>query len=628
MEAQTARPEAPRPLSEGLPLAEAHARAGPSAGRGPMLALVAIIALAALVYGAAAVAQVVSMPLLNPDELRYTLAAQGVVDGEWLNLRGHEYGLGPVYPLLLAPILALSGNAESAYPLFKLLNVLLFALAAVPIYLLSRRLLSEWWSVGVAAMSLAIPSSIYTSLVLTECTAYLTASIALLTVVLALERPSVPRQLAMLGAVGLAYATRPQFAALVPAYLAGWLLLWALNSRRERLRGAAARLWPTLGALTLVMAGVAGRVLLTSSTGEDTLGGYHLLWRDYDLVSVARFVVYHLAGWEIYLFVVPFVVAPIVVVDLVRAARRGATREGAFVAAFVTVNAALLTIAAAFASTPYGFFELHDRYLFYLAPLWLILFAVWLSSGAPRPVVWTAVGVALALALPAILPFGLIGGNLVMEVAATALWSWVWTVVEGTPHVDGRRVLAVSVVVLAVATAALPRRLWPILPAVVAAGLLLGSAFAWERQADAPVSFTAAEDPNRTWVEDVLPDGTRATKLYLWPPDCPHTELTRHAFFLTEFFNLSVDRTVAIGDSSSDGLPADRVDVGPGGRLQFAAGRPLVADYVVTQPEIQLVGRHVAEGTGAGLVLWETRGAVRLADGLPGSAGLVTATCS
>jgi hypothetical protein len=56
--------------------------------------------LAAVSYGA--VAQAVEMPIVNPDELRYTLAAQGVVDGDWLNLRGHTYGYGPVYPLILA----------------------------------------------------------------------------------------------------------------------------------------------------------------------------------------------------------------------------------------------------------------------------------------------------------------------------------------------------------------------------------------------------------------------------------------------------------------------------------------------------------------------------------------------
>jgi hypothetical protein len=292
-----------------------------------VLALATTVVFAVVAYGAAA--QLVEMPLVNPDELRYTIAAQGVVDGDWLNLRGHEYGYGPVYPLVLAPIIWLSGSVEDAYPLFKLANAVLFALAAVPIYLLARRLLTPWWSFGVATASVAIPSSIYTSLVFTESAAYLTSSLALLAVILALERPSVLRQLAMLGAVGLATATRPQFASLVSAFLAAWLLLWTIELPRPPLRPAAARLWPTFVGVAAACAIVGARLLLDSSTPEDELGPYGDLWRGYDLAEVARFVFYHLAGWELYLFVVPFVVAPIVVANMLRSARAGVSRETA-----------------------------------------------------------------------------------------------------------------------------------------------------------------------------------------------------------------------------------------------------------------------------------------------------------
>ena len=599
----------PSPRADRLSIAEPRPRSDRAEARGAVVALAAIVVVAAVGYGA--LAQLVDMPLVNPDELRYTLAARGVVHGEWLNLRGDAYGYGAVYPLVLAPILALSGSVEAAYPVFKLADALLFALAAVPIYLLARRLLSRWWSVGVAAASLAIPSTIYTSLVLTESASYLTSSIAVLAVVLALERPSALRQLAMLCAVGLAYATRPQFAALVVAFLGGALLLWAVEPRRPPLRAAAARLWPTVVPVALGVTGLAVRLALTPSSPSGSVGGYTDLWREYDVVSVAKFVVYHLAGWELYLFVVPFVVAPIVVAGMLRAARLGAVRDGAFAVAFVTVNAVMLLIAGAFASSPYGYSELHDRYLFYVAPLWLVAFGVWLSRGMPRPLPWTAAGVALALVLPALLPFGLIGGNIVVEEVPTALWSWLWTLVETTPHLDGRRVLALSVVALVVAAAAIPRRVWPALPAVVLAGFVLTSVLAWKREIDAPVDFVRADRGNRAWVDDAVPTGARATKLYLSPPSCPYTETTRHALFLTELFNASVDRAAAIGDSPPDGLPLDRVHVGSGGRFLYPDGDPLVAGYVVTQPGIELDGRRVAEGTGANLVLWEIRGLVR-----------------
>ena len=305
----------PSPRADRLSIAEPRPRVDRAEARGAVLALAAIVVLAAVGYAAAA--QLVDLPLLNPDELRYTLAARGVVHGEWLNLRGEAYGYGAVYPLVLAPILALSGSVEVAYPFFKLANALLFALAAVPIYLLARRLLSAWWSVGVAA-SLAVPSSIYTSLVLTESASYLMSSIALLAVVLALERPSVARQLAMLCAVVLAYATRPQFAALVVAFLAGSLLLWAVQPRRPPLRAAVTRLWPTIVPVALGITGLVVCLLLTPTSPTASVGGYADLWREYDVPTVARFVVYHLAAWELYLFVVPFVVAPIVVADLRR----------------------------------------------------------------------------------------------------------------------------------------------------------------------------------------------------------------------------------------------------------------------------------------------------------------------
>jgi hypothetical protein len=203
----------------------------------------------------------------------------------------------------------------------------------------------------------------------------------------------------------------------------------------------------------------------------------------------------------------------------------------------------------------------------------------------------------------------------------------VWTAVEGTPHLDGRRVLRLTVIALTVAAVAVPRRFWPVLPVVVAAGLMLSSGLAWEREADVPAAFSVADTGGRTWVDDALPQGARVTKLYVSPPACPYTEQTRHALFLTELFNTSVDRVAAIGDSLSDGLAVDRVDVGAGGRLVLAGGAPFAAEYVVTQPQIRLDAPRVATGTGEDLVLWRTDGPVRLADGSLRTADVLAAYC-
>ena len=56
-------------------------------------------------------------------------------------------------------------------------------------------------------------------------------------------------------------------------------------------------------------------------------------------------------------------------------------------------------------------------------------------------------------------------------------------------------------------------------------------------------------------------------------------------------------------------------------------GVPLEAEYVYTQPGIELEGRRVATGTTAGLVLWEVNGPVR-APGVTTNEELAAAACA
>jgi len=133
---------------------------------------------------------------------------------------------------------------------------------------------------------------------------------------------------------------------------------------------------------------------------------------------------------------------------------------------------------------------------------------------------------------------------------------------------------------------------------------------AWDRMIGAPEDAVFAGGLEREWVDELVPDDARVTKLYLESPACPTSATTRHALFLTEFFNSSVDRAAYIGDSIPDGLPIERVEV-EDGRLLLPNGSPLVSDYVFTQPGIELEGRRVGTGTASGLVLWETDGPVR-----------------
>ena len=589
--AKALRSDAPRPPASAARI-----------DRRPILALVAIVLVAAGVYAGAA--QLVSTPRVHPDEHIYAGGAASLAEGEGLTLRGDEYGLGPVYPAILATALALTGDREVAYHLYKVANGVLFALAAIPIFLLARRLLSPWWSVGVAAASVAIPSSMYASVVMTESTSYLAYSLAAYAIVLAVEHPTIARQVAVLATVGLAYATRAQFAVLFAAYLGALVLAWAICPERAPVRAGLRKIWPTLAAV------VVGAIALLASaltTGSSPVGAYGVLFRGYHPLDIARWAAYHLADLEIYLAVVPIAVAPIVLWSLWRRGREGEMRSAAFLATFLMLNGGMLFVTAAFASTEFGFDRLHDRNIFYLAPLWLVLLAVWLEAGLPRPLVATAIGAVTALALPLYLPFRHIAGDVGVDVVPSALWARVRDQLDGAEPLSGRRVFALVIVLLVAAAILVPRRYRWALPAAVLAGFAVTSVLAWERLVDAPENDVFAGGLERAWIDERVPEGARVTKLYLVTTECPASALTWHSLYLTEFFNRRVERAAYIGDSVPDGLPIERVDVARNGRLGA-----LEAEYVYTQPGIGLVGERIASGTSANLVLWRVGGPVRL----------------
>src|SRR5262249_14203040 len=448
--------------------------------------------------------------------------------------------LGPLYPALLAPILVAAGSRQTAYPFYKVANALLFALAAFPIYLVARRLLRPWWSVGVAAFSIAIPSSLYVALVMTESASYLTYSIALWAVVLALERPTTHRQLGVLGAVALAYATRAQFAVLFGAYVLALLAVWAIVPGRPRLGAFARSLWPTLGTLGLAVLALLARSAVTGTSPLDAAGAYEVLFRGYDPLAIVKWSAYHVADLELYLAVVPIAVSPIVLSRLWARARAGSVESAAFGTAFVPVNAAMLSVTAAFASTAFGFDRLHDRNVFYLAPLWLIVLGVWLADGLPRPLVATGMGIALAVLLLAALPFRYIASDVGVDVVPSALWARLQDHLAGEP-VTARKLMVLLVLVMVLLVALLPRRCWWVVPVVVLVTFASTAGLAWHRIADAEENAVFAGAPERDWVDDLLPAGADVTKVYLVSSACPASALTWHALYLTEFFNRTVE---------------------------------------------------------------------------------------
>ena len=597
---------------------------GPRRDRRPAVALGLVVVGTVALYALLSLA--VHGPRVHPDEERYLIAASSLVEGEGLKLRGEDYGFGPLLALVLAGILRAAGSVDAAYDWFKAANALFFALVAVPVYLLARRVVSAWWALLAAALSIAIPSSISVATVMTESLSYLATAWALYAIAMALERPTVLRQLGVLAATAVAFLTRPQFGILYVTWVGALALLWWIAPwTRPRTRAELLGFWPTVLPPVLALVAFAAK-LASGASASDSLGAYWELWRGYDLLQVGKWFVYHLGDFAVYLAIVPLAVAPIVLWELGRAGRAGSRRAAAFVALFVAANVSGLLVVAAFTSTPWGYDRLHDRYGFYLLPLWLIGLVVWLAAGLPRPLVATAIGVVAALIVSFVLPFHQLANEAGIDTVPGALWVRIEAELAGPGPASGRLALALFVVGLLAATVLLPRRLALVaLPAAVAITFAVTSYFAWQRLISAPEDLVFAGGLERAWIDERLPHDASVTKLYV-DTSC-ESALERHALFLTEFFNSTVDRAAYVSGSVPDGLPIERVAVSRSGALELSPGNPLRADYVYTQPGVELAGHRLGEGTAARLVLWQVDGPVRVV-GAASNAELRRSVCS
>src|SRR2546428_7572130 len=105
-----------------------------------------------------------TQPIVFRDELVYSSAAKAVVHGPD-GVSRFAYG---AYPLLIAPIYALLGNVQHAYAAIKIANGAAFALAAVPAYLLARRVAPATLALGVALLTVLLPARVYSYLVFSE----------------------------------------------------------------------------------------------------------------------------------------------------------------------------------------------------------------------------------------------------------------------------------------------------------------------------------------------------------------------------------------------------------------------------------------------------------------------------
>jgi hypothetical protein len=302
-------------------------------------------------------------------------------------------GTAAQFPALLHPILTapawLFEDVEVSFRLVQVLGAFAMSLAAVPVFLLCRRLgLAAGWSLTLAFFAVAVPDLLYASWVVAEPVAYPLALTAVLVGTAALARPSRRSQLGFVVLAGLATFARIQFIVLPLAFVGAVLVV---GLRERRVRGALREQALVLGVYGAILVGA-----LATGPGR-VLGYYHgVLDLEFGVVSLLTWfgsqalVLAYASGW---------VLVPGALIGLALAFWSPVSRtELAFAALSAFLTLGLLFEGALYAAS--GGNRVQERYFFYALPFVAIFFVLYARRGWPHrlPHALLAAGLVLVAA--------------------------------------------------------------------------------------------------------------------------------------------------------------------------------------------------------------------------------------
>jgi hypothetical protein len=489
------------------------------------------------------------------DELQYAKLATHIGDtlSPLPTLRGaHFAAYAQLYPAVIAPFYG-TMSAPGAFRAAHVLNGILFASAAFPVYLLARRAaLSRTWSVTCAALALAIPWNVQSAFVMTEAVAYPAFAWALLAILRAVEAPSERRDLVALAGIALAVLARTQFLSLALVFVVAALVV---ERRGHRV------LWIATG-IGIVIAFFARSHVLGSYAA--TAKGFPFPWRTFEQFGA------HLDVIGVGTALLPLLVGGAWLVA--RAPRRNAFA----VVALTTIVVLTLETSSYDARFGGGLADIRSRYLFYLAPLLLVATACALAERTlPRRAL---VGVTAFVALTTLAHgFPRVAG-LYVDAPDAVLNDFI-------QDSGGRWFVAFAFVVVALALLIVrwPPRVLPIaVVALVAAGSLATSATAWTRllQSRGPSSREISAKPTvvYNWIDSVLPDGARVAIV----PYATNAYWGWNALFWwdVEFWNRDVVAAYVLG-STWDYAPFPHAQLRPDPRTGVVPGTEHAPPYVV-----------------------------------------------
>jgi hypothetical protein len=580
-------------MSKGRPLLERLA----TAESGGWLVLAGVMVVAFVVRTEQA--RRLPTPLLLCDEFIYADIAKNFAEEGRLLFRGEPLRLSLLYPILLAPAW-FAERMTTTYAVAKTINVALMTASVVPLYLLGRRLVTPGWALLPPVLTLLLPITLLSGLLMTE-SAFLPAFLlAVYAIGIALERPTLARQAYALTAIALAIAVRFQGAVLVGVFVTALLLVVIFDLRASR-PGARARFilerlrpyWPTAAAVAAVtVAFVALEALRRGAWAyEDVVRA------EYSARQAWRMARVHLAALALTSGIVPLSALILLSWRAFTGSSRGPA-ERAFVAVTLAAVMGLLFQAGLFTSR-FSPGLVGERYVFYVLPLLFLALAVWLAQGLTRPRIATAVAATLPGAIVllepvmrAVEPLNL--GMFAFHGFATSI---------GKDVDDLVWLIRLGIIVAAVAFGLLWR---PIARIAIPLGLCVFLAVSSHsvRETFRPTAVLMSQDPalspNPEWVSDTVGD---ADVGYLFTGDSDVFGSSR-TMLSVNFWNPPVRSVIQVGPNELCQLPAREARIDPGtGRIVAADGRGLPR-HLIAPVGRDLAGSAVArQGT---LVLYRT----------------------
>ena len=572
-------------LSVPRPAAVAHAATIPA-----RLLLGGIVAVSFLVRYVAALGH--TTPLYFPDEYIYSSIARSLAQSGRPLVRGSSAH----FPAMLEPLLAapfwLTNDPALAYRLTQAENALAMSVAAVPVYLLVRRLGGgDWLSLAAAALTVVSPDLFFSSFVLADAIAYPLVLGAVYLGVRALAQPSRRLQLGFAALAVLATFARIQYVFLPLVFVAAALVVE---------RGSVRIVWSRFRLSVLLY---TAPLAFAAVLGPRRLLGYYSGVAD---LHVKPGEIAHWLGTDAMLlaYAAGFALVPGAIVGIALALWKPRSREeSGFAALLVGVLLGLFAETALYATN--GSDRFQERYLMVLLPLVFPAFVIWLRRGRPAKHAVALIAVGL-LALSARVP---LSGYTVSDFKQDSPFLMgVFRLEKAVGVGDGSLSIALGAAVLAglgAAVAFKARLVWAAVGATIVASCAVSlGAVSFDHHVVRSVRATYLPADAR-WIDHAhVGDAT-----LIQTPATPHARAHEQLFW-----NGSLKRLAFLDQASPiDAFGHPHVTIANDGRFLFR-GKTLRGPLVISNFAVraQLTGA-VPVASGADYELWRPAGTPRMA---------------